>query len=216
MSKLGVQAYVYLGVVKEVLGETDEEKQEYRILADIPGVIEGVNAYPRRDNLDEPRPGDPIILFSLDPDFNSYYLYWKLKEDDFTGFRSAGKEIYMTPDEIVARVYQDGEYEKGEHEPGEEIASVRINKEGEITTTNKTGTKITVDDQGSITVSAAPGQNINVHLEAGTLSLTGMENKLDLGVLVGKLSPLTGFVDSLVWGKEGTPIPFITDPTFMG
>ena len=73
MSKLGVQAYAYLGVVSEVLGDTPKEKQEYKIKADIPGVIKGVTAYPIRDTLDEPRPGNPIILLSLTLQLHLFY-----------------------------------------------------------------------------------------------------------------------------------------------
>lgn len=198
MSKLGVQAYAYLGVVSEVLGDTPEQKQEYKILADIPGVVKGVTAYPRRDTLDEPRPGDPIILLSLDPDFGSYYLYWKLKEDDFTGFRSAGKEIYLTPDEIVARVYEDGEYERGTHEPGEEVASIRINKEGKIVMKNKANTSVTVDGNGNVNVSTA-GHNMNINLGGGTITLGNGHLVLNGGSVGG---------NSLI-------APFITDPAHL-
>ena len=198
MSKLGVQAYAYLGVVSEVLGDTPKEKQEYKIKADIPGVIKGVTAYPRRDTLDEPRPGDPIILLSLDPDFNSYYLYWKLKEDDFTGFRSAGKEIYMTPDEIVARVYEDGDYEKGEYEPGEEIASIKMTKAGEIIMKNRNNTSVTVDQDGNVNVETS-GHNMNVNLGGGTITLGN-------GTLVLNGGHLSG---------NPALAPFITDPAHL-
>ena len=126
MSKSGVQGNFYLGVVKEV-------KEDFRIKADIPGVILGINAFPLRGDCDEPKKGDPIILLGLDPDYNSYYLYWKLKENDFTGFRAYGKEISIEDEKLVIRSYSEGDYKDDEHEPGEEMSKIELDKEGNIT-----------------------------------------------------------------------------------
>ena len=206
MSKLGVQAYAYLGVVSEVLGDTPEQKQEYKILADIPGVIKGVTAYPRRDTLDEPRPGDPIILLSLDPDFNSYYLYWKLKEDDFTGFRSAGKEVVLSPDHILLNVYDQEEYDPHkEIGPGEMTTSIELCKNGDINIHAQKDINITINGnaeikvQGSTTVSGP-----DIEINAGALG-TGVLKVKAAGVIP---NPEGGpFLSTAITPPQGSPLP---------
>jgi len=103
----------YLGVVNRVI-EDDNLTKEYGIIeADIPGVIEGIRAFPKRGELDEPKPGDAILLTSLDPVLNSYWIYEKLKENDFIGFRSAGKMVDITPDYITVGIFdKDKEYKE--------------------------------------------------------------------------------------------------------
>lgn len=160
MSKIGVQGNFYLGVVSKVLGDTPKEKQEYKILADIPGIIKGVSAYPIRDTLDEPKPGDPIILLGLDPDNNSYYLYWKLKENDITGFRSAGKEVILSPDHILLNVYEEGE----EYEDNKEIPAGQAS--------------IELCDNGDINIEAKGNVNIKV---TGTATVSGPDIEINAG-----------------------------------
>ena len=127
MSKSGVQGNFYLGTVASV-----PKDGNFEIVADIPGVIRGVKAFPLRGDCDEPKPGDAIILLGLDPEYNSYYLYWKLKENDFTGFRAYGKEISIEEEALVIRSYSGENSEDGEHEPGEEG---RVYAEADLMTT---------------------------------------------------------------------------------
>lgn len=216
MSKIGVQGNFYVGTVSKIIGDSREEKQEYRIEADIPGVIKGVKAFPIRDTLDEPKIGDPIILLGLDPEYNSYYLYWKLKENEVTGFRSAGKEIIMTPQELVARVYVDetekdsrpeAKYDDSEKYPMEkEIASVRIKESGEIVASNQSETVVTIKDSGDIEV-LTKGHNMKVDLGGGQMTLKNGTLLLNGGKTAGQTGPFGGFVNTSMWGEKGTPIP---------
>ena len=186
MSKKGVEGNFFLGVVSKVLGNTDSEKIEYKIEADIPGVIKGINAYPIRECLDEPKVGDPIILLGLDPDYNSYYLYWKLKENDFTGFRSSGKEISITPDEMVLRVYKEpdpenNKYKDNNKEPDILRSEVRMDKDGNIKVqaigdgaarveVNVTGkTTVNIGGECSVTIGGSADVNIggSANIEVG-------------------------------------------------
>ena len=85
----------YTGTIVEIL-----DKLLYEIKVDIPGVKSGVTAYPMRGEIDEPRVGDFVFLRCLDPVFQSYYLYHKIKENDFIGFRIRGKMVDITPEYI--------------------------------------------------------------------------------------------------------------------
>lgn len=159
MSKSGVQANFYLGVVKEYSGEFD-----FKITADIPGVISGVNAFPIRGDCDEPKPGDPIILLGLDPLYNSYFLYWKLKENDFTGFRVKGRQISFQESGIRISIDEpeSGEGESGEGEEGGnskesdakvldgEVSRIDLDTEGNIEVINKSGAFMKLDSEGNI------------------------------------------------------------------
>lgn len=159
MSKSGVQANFYLGVVKEYSGEFD-----FKITADIPGVISGVNAFPIRGDCDEPKPGDPIILLGLDPLYNSYFLYWKLKENDFTGFRVKGRQISFQESGIRISIDEpeSSEEESGEGEEGGnskesdakvldgEVSRIDLDTEGNIEVINKSGAFMKLDSDGNI------------------------------------------------------------------
>lgn len=156
MSKSGVQANFYLGVVKEYSGEFD-----FKITADIPGVISGVNAFPIRGDCDEPKPGDPIILLGLDPLYNSYFLYWKLKENDFTGFRVKGRQISFQESGIRISIDEpeSSEGESGEGEDSKEsdakvldgeVSRIDLDTEGNIEVINKSGAFMKLDSEGNI------------------------------------------------------------------
>lgn len=90
----------YTGTVVEIL-----DKVLYEIKVDIPGIKTGVKAYPMRGEVDEPRVGDFVLLKCLDPVFQSYYLYQKIKENDFIGFRSNGKMVDITPDYVQVAIF---------------------------------------------------------------------------------------------------------------
>lgn len=224
MSKIGVEAQIYLGVVSKILGDTEEERLEFRIEADIPGVIKGINAFPRRDVLDEPKVGDPIILMSLDPEYNSYYLYWKLKENDFTGFRACGKEFSITPDHILIEVYDKGVWEKPEdrkYEDGEEIinskqeliSSIEMKDSGEIVIKNKANTVITIKESGDVEINTA-SHNADLELAGGTCTIHN--GTLALGSLATTDGMGQGFVNAPVWGYPGSPIPFSNTIKIVG
>lgn len=103
----------YTGTIVEVL-----DKVLYEIKVDIPGIKSGVKAFPFRGEVDEPRVGDFVFLKCLDPVFQSYYLYQKIKENDYIGFRSNGKMVDITPDYIRVAIFDPGtEYNDPNNNP---------------------------------------------------------------------------------------------------
>ena len=96
----------YSGTIVEIV-----DKVLYEIKVDIPGLKTGVTAYPMRGEVDEPRVGDFVFLKCLDPVFQSYYLYHKIKENDFIGFRSNGKMVDITPDYIQVAIFNPSDEE---------------------------------------------------------------------------------------------------------
>jgi len=140
----------FLGTVVGISKDDDSTKKlkntrEYHeILVDIPGVIQGVKAFPEMNELDEPKIGDQVLLLSLDPLYNSYFVYRKLKENDFIGFRASGKMIDITPDYITVGVFKEDlvDYPNDAHWDGEKIDNAHI-------------TSLTIDNKGTITVEAA-------------------------------------------------------------
>lgn len=187
MAKSGVQANFYLGVVAEV-------KENFQIKADIPGVILGVNAFPLRGDCDEPKVNDPIILLGLDPDFNSYYLYWKLKENDFTGFRAYGKEISIEEGKLVIRSYSGENSDDNEHEPGEEISRIELDDQGNVEISNSKQSSVKLTSSG----------NIEIRVMGGEISFKGA-GTLNFGTLIGDGGP-TGFLNVPVFPYPGTPV----------
>lgn len=140
----------YLGVVKNIIEDEDNGiTKEYGIIeADIPGVIQGIRAFPKRNELNEPKPGDAILLLCLDPILNSYWIYERIKENDFIGIRAAGKMIDITPDYISIGIFnKDSEYK--EDERPEMKTYVKIDSEGnmEIKTEGNTGIEIKGDSE---------------------------------------------------------------------
>ena len=168
---LGIANY-YLGVVKAVTPDDDDriknDKEWHEIIIDIPGVIQGVTAFPFRDELDEPKIDDKVLVLDVDPLYHSYFLYRKLKEDGFIGFRSSGKMVSITPDEIVIGVFGPNdndeypEYKEDEIRDcdpkddgsGDGMAYLKMTKEGDIDikTKGKCTINIAGNDGNTITI----------------------------------------------------------------
>ena len=156
----------FIGTVKEISKDNNDklenEREFHEIIVDIPGVIQGVKAYPRMGELDEPKIGDQVLLLSLDPEYNSYFLYEKLKESDFIGFRASGKMVDITPDYITVGVFKEDLTDYGNEEHwisgpgGDKISKNHI-------------TSVTIDNKGTITVEAAKDNgdegNLDVYLK---------------------------------------------------
>lgn len=188
MSKSGVQANFYLGVVKEYSGEFD-----FKITADIPGVISGVNAFPIRGDCDEPKPGDPIILLGLDPLYNSYFLYWKLKENDFTGFRVKGRQISFQESGIRISIDEPESSEgEGEEEEGGnskesdakvldgEVSRIDLDTEGNIEVINKSGAFMKLDSDGNLEFNNGNEAKITLDSEGNIEANNGQTGKLSI------------------------------------
>lgn len=155
----------FLGTVVGISKDDNEKlkntREYHEILVDIPGVIQGVKAFPEMNELDEPKVGDQVLLLSLDPLYNSYFVYRKLKENDFIGFRASGKMIDITPDYITVGVFKEDlvDYPNDAHWDGDKINDAHI-------------TSLTIDNKGTITVEAAKDNgdegNLKVYLKGKT------------------------------------------------
>lgn len=135
----------YLGVVKNIIEDEDNGiTKEYGIIeADIPGVIQGIRAFPKRNELSEPKPGDAILLLCLDPILNSYWIYERIKENDFIGIRAAGKMIDITPDYISIGIFdKDSGYE--EDERPEMKTYLKLDSEGNLEIKTEGNTSIEI------------------------------------------------------------------------
>lgn len=170
----------YIGTIVATAREGHEllknkpELQE--IIVDIPGVIQGVLAYPIAGMNDEPRVGESVIVIGMDPVYNSYYVYQKLKENDFIGLRASGKMIDVTPDNITVGVYDENDQYTGDERPDCSIANITISKEGAITVHASKDINITADTDVNINVSG------NATIKAETLETTGETWKTGNGV----------------------------------
>ena len=154
-------ANYYLGTVLEVL-----DPDLYKIKIDLPGLSKEGEAFPMRGELDEPRPGDQVLVRDIDPIYHSFYLYSKLKDDSFIGFRSRGKMIQITEEEINVSIFDPNEsYEENEGEiPSEIKAFIKIKKSGDIEISNMDSDsgEISMDLKGKITITAHNDSNIEV------------------------------------------------------
>ena len=175
------QANYYIGVVVAVSKDDDDrlknEKEWHEILVDIPGIIQKVPAFPFRDELDEPKLNDKVLVLDVDPLYHSYFLYRKVKEDGFIGFRSSGKMVSITPDEIVIGVFgPDDNNEYPEYKEDEipdcdpesdGFAYVKMDKSGNIEIKTKGKNTITIlgdkdEDGNDVNDSDAVVSTINI------------------------------------------------------
>lgn len=154
---------VYIGIITKLLGEEDGKDPDlYQVEVDIPERGKGFKAFPLRGEVDEPRVGDVVVLRELDPDYHSYFLYEKLKENTFIGIRSRGKKIKITKDEIEIGVYKDNDswYDTNNESEEPELdcstASIKLTNTGDII----------ISSTSTITIDAE-----NIHIQRGKLTL---------------------------------------------
>lgn len=179
----------YLGVVKNIIEDEDNGiTKEYGIIeADIPGVIQGIRAFPKRNELNEPKPGDAILLLCLDPILNSYWIYERIKENDFIGIRAAGKMIDITPDYISIGIFdKDSEYK--EDERPEMKTYLKLDSEGNLEI--KTSGNTSIEVKGNTEIKTTDG-NTNIET-SGTTDIKSNGactiNSPDVKVTGGKLT----------------------------
>lgn len=206
----------FLGTITEVL-----DPVLYKIKCDIPGEFEGITAFPKRGEVDEPRVGDCVLLMSFDPIYHSFFLYEKLKENGFIGFRSNGKLVSITPDYIELGVFDpSGDWgdDQGDSKYNPEpMHWIQMDKKGNLDIAlNGSGANVSITASGKGDIylngdfSVWSGGNIeikssgNLTIEAkGTLDLKGSMIKFGGGGILcmnGKAMP-------------GTPGPFmVMDP----
>ena len=176
----------YIGVVRSVIIEDNLTKEYGVIEADIPGIIEGIRAFPKRGELDEPKPGDSILLTNLDPVLNSYWIYEKLKENDFIGFRSAGKMVDITPDYIMVGIFnKDTEYTEDERPTLTSFVKLDSNGNIEINTEGEINLNITGDTNIEVTEGAVCVKSLgNIEVESDTYcEIKSPEVKITGGML---------------------------------
>lgn len=155
---MGIISYVEddpLGLLKDSEGNKLDKTLQV-IVCDIPGVIDNIRAFPKRNCTDDPKVGDKILLSCLDPIFHSYWLYEKLKEDDFVGFRTQGKLIDITPDNITIGIYNPNNKYPDCYHPTPD-ASITIDNNGNITI--DTDAKVTINS----TVFEINSENCNIN-----------------------------------------------------
>lgn len=128
----------YIGVISEVV-----DNLTYEVKVDIPGIVEKKTAFPLRGEVDEPVVGDSVLLRNIDPLYMSVYLYSKVKEDEFIGFRSNGKTVSITPEYIRISV--------GEKESEEFHTHITLYDSGEMEITTKDSLKINISGETSVT-----------------------------------------------------------------
>lgn len=121
----------FIGVITKVL-----DADLYQVEVDIPELNKGLKAFPLRGEVDEPRVGDVVFLRELDPLYHSYYLYEKLKENNYIGIRARGKKIKITKEAIEIGIYTDtGDQsfdQGGKDETPECSAYIKLTKSGEL------------------------------------------------------------------------------------
>lgn len=184
-------ANYFLGTITEVL-----DPDLYKIKIDIPGLSREVEAFPMRGDLDEPRPGDQVLVRDVDPIYHSFYLYSEVKEDGFIGLRSRGKMIRVTEDELNIAIFDPEEaYEEKEGEIPETIkAFVKITKEGNIQISNldSDNGEVAVDIKGKVEVNIQNDANIhvtgNAKLKSPNVTITGGSLNVN-GVAAGSPGP---------------------------
>ncbi len=140
------------------------KRNYHEITATIPGYVENVVARPVSGLNDEPKIGDTVLLYCLDPIFHSAYVYQKLKENDFIGIRAAGKSIDITENAITISVYDKDKNPWGENEnihPTNRDENGAIKKDDDKT---RLKASITIKDNGEIEIYAEKG----IKLSSGT------------------------------------------------
>lgn len=204
----------YTGTIVEIL-----DKLLYEIKVDIPGVKSGVTAYPMRGEIDEPRVGDFVFLRCLDPVFQSYYLYHKIKENDFIGFRSRGKMVDVTPEYIQIAIFNpdndswnDFSENTSTDDLGREVGGyrpevtdwVRIDKNGNLNMYLRNNVRIDVSGSENITIQG------NVTLKVNGKTTVQSQNIEIKGPSTLKFNgTCTPVADSNITGG-----PFVVDKTF--
>lgn len=186
----------YIGTVTYVendpLGLLTKDRLYHEAVVSVPGVFENVLAFPGRNQLDEPKVGDLVVVCSWDPVYNSYCTYEKLKENDFVGFRSSGKMVQINHEKIVVGVFDEGTQYKDDDVPST-IAHLEIDKGGNITV--HAASNITVEGKNcNITIKGNAEINVNgstkltspdVTVTGGTLTVDGTSEATGQGGFCG-------------------------------
>lgn len=127
---MGVNERYYLGKITKV-----EDRELYKVRVTIDKVVDDAMAFPLRGEVDEPKIGDLVLLYNIDDIFQSCYLYSKIKEDTFLGFRSNGKIISITKDNIRIATYEIDEEDATKDETEKVFSEIILDNKGNISIT---------------------------------------------------------------------------------
>ena len=138
----------------------------YHIKVDIPGIASKVPAFPMRGEVDQPRIGDFVLLRSLDPVFKSYYLYQKIKENNYIGFRSNGKMVDITPEYITVAIF-DPETIYSDSVRDDSFRPIptdwlKMDKNGNLEVFLRENSNITITGNSKVTINIDSDPNIKV------------------------------------------------------
>lgn len=136
----------YIGTITEII-----DPDLYQIKIDIPGVTKEALALPMRGEVDEPQVGNVVLVKSLDPIFQSVYLYSKLKENTYIGFRSRGKMCNITPDYITIGIF-DPTAEYLDEEIPEVTSWAKMDKDGNIEIVAEGNVDVKITGNATITI----------------------------------------------------------------
>ena len=156
----------YIGTITYVeedpLELLDKDKLFHEVVVSVPGVFEFIKAFPSRNQLDEPKVGDLVVVCSWDSTFNSYCTYEKLKENDFVGFRAHGKMVQINHDKIIIGVFdEETEYKDSEAPDVSKLAHLEMDKEGNIIV--HAAKNITVNGDSDCTITIKGNSNITIN-----------------------------------------------------
>ena len=192
----------YFGVIAKVL-----DPDLYTVEVDIPGEQERLKAFPFRGEVDEPRVGDVVFLREFDPIYHSYYLYEKLKENDFIGIRARGKKIWMKEDFIqIGIIPPDANNSTGAKSFPDTVAGEWYDDQSGADKTPSCTSWVKIDKEG----------NIDIEMEgSGHMHITG-DHKVEIdGGLTVKIGAdakieVSGSADVTVSGSAKLTSPDVT------
>jgi hypothetical protein len=197
-----------VGKIEKVL-----DKDLYTVTVDIPGYQRNLKAFPKRGEVDEPREGDVVILTELDPEYKSFYLYEKLKENKFIGIRARGKVLQMNEEEITIGIFDpnddswfdDPKDNEGKKEP---TSYIKVDKNGNIKISAEQNTNVDIQGKCDITISGETTINANGKLTVNAQSDTTINAKSNLTITGGGNVKMAGSAT-----PSTTPGPFNCIPT---
>lgn len=166
---------IFTGTITEII-----DPVLYQIKVNIPGIATDILAFPMRGEIDEPRVGDFVLLRSLDPIFNSYFLYQRLKENDHIGFRSNGKMVDITPDYITIGIFDPSiEYndvsQEGKYRP-EVTDWIKLDKDGNLDINLRTNSTIKILGDSGIEISGKS----DIKVTGDSNVILGANSKVDI------------------------------------
>ena len=173
----------YFGVIAKVL-----DPDLYTVEVDIPGEQERLKAFPFRGEVDEPRVGDVVFLREFDPIYHSYYLYEKLKENDFIGIRARGKKIWMKEDFIqIGIIPPDANNSAGAKSFPDTVAGEWYDDQSGADKTPSCTSWVKIDKEGNIDIEMEGSGHMHitgdhkVEINGGLTVKIGADAKIEVG-----------------------------------